>query len=414
MELENRKVETPNNLKDLILERIQEFDLGSSHGKEHLERVLGFALQLQDKYGGDVDIITAASLLHDLGRSNPELHGQDSRDLSVELALGVLEEVKFPPQKIPKVITCILEHDQPENTPSSRESEILKDADFLSGLGVEGIFRIALWTGESREGIESLIDRLSEKMRKRIASLTFPESRLYAQREYLLVRMVLDDYNRGKERSLPEIDENRFHIVIDGMSGAGKSTLIENLSRYFEELGKGVIKIKEPGETYSKVRSILGPESDPYSNILCFLLDRMRIKTDLRGNPEESIILSDRSFVSSAVYQQLKGIPPEEGISPEEISFLNRVALQPSIIIILVTSPEEALKRIMRRHEELGIPLGKNETLEGLRSAREKFLSMSDILPTLQFIDTTDKTEEEVFREALNVLRKNMLIDFNQ
>ena len=319
MELGNHKEEV-NNLEALIFAEISEFDLGSSHGKEHLDRVLDFALQLQGKYGGDKDVITAASLLHDLGRSNKDLHGEASRLLSAELALGVLEKIHFSSEKVQSVITCILEHDQPENAPSSIESQILKDADFLSGLGAEGILRAALHTGETGEDMDSLIRRLSEKMPERIRSLYFPESRSYAQEQYLIVIMLLE-YYRKRERKLPEIDVNHPYIAIDGISGAGKSTLVENLCHYLrEKLGKEVTKTKEPGQIYPKIKSLELEDMGPYTNIYPFVLDRMSMQDDLRAKLEKGVVISDRSFVSSAVYQSSEGVPPEE------IFFLNKAA----------------------------------------------------------------------------------------
>src|SRR5690606_16122227 len=133
-----------------IRRHLARMDLSASHGEEnHLDRVLTFALALQSRYGGDVDVICAAVLLHDLGRSDPSLHGRASADLSVQRARDVLNLIGFPEAKVATTLQAIAEHDQPVVRPTTLEGRILKDADFLAGMGAMGVARSALWTGES-------------------------------------------------------------------------------------------------------------------------------------------------------------------------------------------------------------------------------------------------------------------------
>ena len=175
-------------LESILLQKIQCQLTSPSHGREHLERTLGFAKKLQGIYGGDLDVIRAAVILHDLARSNTELTGRESALKSAELTRNVLidREVGFPEEKVGSVCQAIGEHDQPDISPQSLEGKILKDADFLAGFGAWGILRAALWTGEKGQGMEKLIERLKVKMPARIDGLEFPESRRLAVRERML------------------------------------------------------------------------------------------------------------------------------------------------------------------------------------------------------------------------------------
>lgn len=169
------------NLTLSLLEAAQEFQGPSkSHDAHHTRAVLRYADWLTGLHGGDPEIIKAAAILHDLGRSNPLLHGARSRELSARLAELVMNQVSFPFKKIPQVVSCILEHDQPELHPSTLEGQILKDADFLAGMGAIGLIRIAIWTAEGEDPNsfpEKLWERLTERLPLRAAKLEFPESR---------------------------------------------------------------------------------------------------------------------------------------------------------------------------------------------------------------------------------------------
>lgn len=165
------------------------------HGKEHLAVVGHYADWLHSIYGGDPEIIQAAVLLHDLGRTTvPNLHDQDRRQLSMTLAKAHLQTIAYDPEKIPAVLACIRDHDQPKYSPPSLEGKILKDADFLAGFGAWGILRIILWTYESDDPhifYQKLRERLTVKLPARAAGLEFPESRALASQLNVIVSMFI-------------------------------------------------------------------------------------------------------------------------------------------------------------------------------------------------------------------------------
>lgn len=173
-----------------------------SHGTDHVDAVLKYAAWLNGIYGGDWEIIAAAAMTHDLGRDNRSLHGEASRLESMRMTRLLLDECRFPPEKIEPVLKCILDHDRPEVSPALVEGRILKDADFLAGVGAVGIVRIILWTAESDQEtfVSSLLFRLTEKMPRRIESMEFPESRELARERYALVRLFVEQFGKETER----------------------------------------------------------------------------------------------------------------------------------------------------------------------------------------------------------------------
>src|SRR5439155_11646144 len=123
----DRRTQVTSNvaLADAIWMNIKGEYQSPSHDRWHLDRVLHFASELSALYGADDETLTAAVMLHDLGRSNPELRGRASAEESARLAPAVLEAVGFPLEKREAVILAIREHDQPKLTPTNLEGRIL-------------------------------------------------------------------------------------------------------------------------------------------------------------------------------------------------------------------------------------------------------------------------------------------------
>ena len=85
---------------------------------EHTMRVYRWAIKLQSKLGGDLDIIVLAALLHDVGWDDERPHG------------GV------DPQKIAKIGEIIMIHEEKDTDADlSLECRIVMDADLLDEVG---------------------------------------------------------------------------------------------------------------------------------------------------------------------------------------------------------------------------------------------------------------------------------------
>ena len=132
--------ETVHNLFDYVKER---FSAGSSgHDHFHAIRVYKMAMHLQEKEGGDINVITYASLLHDV--DDPKLFS--SSDHAAEKYLdkeGVDEETK---SWILSIIREVSYKGTDSVSPKSIEGQIVQDADRLDAIGAIGIARtFAFW-----------------------------------------------------------------------------------------------------------------------------------------------------------------------------------------------------------------------------------------------------------------------------
>ncbi|OQX12250.1 MAG: phosphohydrolase [Desulfobulbaceae bacterium A2] len=121
-----------------------------SHDLDHVERVHRNALYLGERLGARLDILSAAALLHDIGR--PEESASKGvichATRGAELAEPILRELGFVPEDIEPVLHCIRSHRYRGATkPATLEARILFDADKLDSIGAIGIGRAFLFAG---------------------------------------------------------------------------------------------------------------------------------------------------------------------------------------------------------------------------------------------------------------------------
>jgi thymidylate kinase len=92
------------------------------------------------------------------------------------------------------------------------------------------------------------------------------------------------------------------HIVIgfEGLDGAGKSTQIKLIK---EMLEKQDIKVKTYQEPGPFIKQIINREHyEPVELLLLYTAERMKIKREI-DKTQETVILCDRTFLSSYAYQ---------------------------------------------------------------------------------------------------------------
>jgi len=157
------------------------FEEGTSHEFSHTERVLNNALMLSKGENVDLDIIKAASLLHDIARINEDSgeiksHSEEGAKRSEQ----ILKELNFPEEKINQVMDCIFTHSYNNGLKAkSREGEILQDADRLDVLGAMGIGRTFFRACEKKQPMnfskltnnssnESIVERFDRTVLARV------------------------------------------------------------------------------------------------------------------------------------------------------------------------------------------------------------------------------------------------------
>jgi len=145
-------------IKKIAEEDLKECDAG--HDINHVLRVYDLCLKLtQGLKGVDLEILQLAALLHDIGgpkelrdKTGKVCHARES----AKMAQKILKNLKYPQEKIDKVIHCILAHRHRTGVkPETKEAKILFDADRLDALGALGVARAYVWIGKNNAKIYS-------------------------------------------------------------------------------------------------------------------------------------------------------------------------------------------------------------------------------------------------------------------
>lgn len=120
-----------------------------AHDFDHVKRVMRLVERIGRAENGDLEILRAAALLHDIGRIEEEKTGECHAEKGALLARKILMDCGFPESKIEAVLHCIESHRFRGNLkPRSLEAKILYDADKLDAIGAIGIARAYSFGGE--------------------------------------------------------------------------------------------------------------------------------------------------------------------------------------------------------------------------------------------------------------------------
>jgi uncharacterized protein len=142
--------------------------MGGCHGPDHTERVHKTALHIGRLTGARLDVLSAAALLHDIGRMY-ETREQGKichAEKGAELARKILVQLDFTPARIDEIAHCIEAHRyRGDKIPKTLEAKILYDADKLDSIGAVGIGRAFLFAGQTGAKLhnESDVDILACK-----------------------------------------------------------------------------------------------------------------------------------------------------------------------------------------------------------------------------------------------------------
>lgn len=100
---------------------------------EHTLRVYRWAIKLQAKLGGDLDVIVLAALLHDIGWDDG---GRPHGEVGAELAVEYLDSIGVDADTITRVGEIIMMHENKDTDKElSLECKIVMDADLLDEVG---------------------------------------------------------------------------------------------------------------------------------------------------------------------------------------------------------------------------------------------------------------------------------------
>lgn len=130
-------------LAEALLPHALEPSEDGAHDHSHLLRVWNNVRQIQQAEGGNLEVLLAATLLHDCVaiEKNSPLRAQASR-LAADKARQILHEQGWQAHVIDAVSHAIQTHSFSAGlTPKTLEAKILQDADRLDSLGALGIAR---------------------------------------------------------------------------------------------------------------------------------------------------------------------------------------------------------------------------------------------------------------------------------
>jgi len=123
----------------------------ASHDWDHTLRVLRLCEYIGPVEAADMEVLRAAALLHDIGRSHQDaskgaichaIHG-------AVLAEPIVAEMDLSDERKANILHCIRTHRfRGGHIPETREAKVLYDADKLDAIGAIGIARAYLFAGE--------------------------------------------------------------------------------------------------------------------------------------------------------------------------------------------------------------------------------------------------------------------------
>lgn len=159
-----------------------------------------------------------------------------------------------------------------------------------------------------------------------------------------------------------------MYICLEGIDGSGKSTQILLLEEWLKEYGCSVKRIFEPTDSPvgKLIRKMLKDPEATGENFqktlaLLFAADRMILMDEIKAAEESGkVVISDRSFFSSIVYQN----------DPEWLYEINKHVKRPDAVILLDVDVETALTRCDGKDSF--------ENKSFLENIREKYLHLAE------------------------------------
>lgn len=158
-----------------------------------------------------------------------------------------------------------------------------------------------------------------------------------------------------------------MYICFEGIDGSGKTTHSVLTAEWLRENGYRVFTVREPTDSRigGLIREMLSspdartPDGQRILALL-FAADRLTLRSKIEGEWSGSVVVSDRCYYSSMVYQE-----PAEWVSE-----INRFAPQPDIVILLDLDVELAMERCGGTDEF--------EDPSFLSRVRERYLELAD------------------------------------
>ncbi len=129
----------------------------SAHDFEHVLRVWRMALRIAREEGADLEIVSAAALLHDIGRAEEQATGRCHAEIGAERARQILAGQAAA--RVEAVAEAIAQHRfRGAAGPHGLEARVLYDADKLDAIGAIGVARAYAVAGATGQRLWAAVD----------------------------------------------------------------------------------------------------------------------------------------------------------------------------------------------------------------------------------------------------------------
>jgi len=200
-------------------------------------------------------------------------------------------------------------------------------------------------------------------------------------------------------------------IVLEGVDGSGKSTLSSALNQQLQQ-NYATIHLKEPTDTTiyaKKIKKILSGntmnEEIRVELLELFYQDRLwNIEHNIKPALDNGkIVLCDRFYYSTAAYQ---GINPEDAMRIAHSYCSNEKIIQPDIILFLNISPENSLKRVHARKEEIAV----FEKIDFLTRVSRNYLYLfsDDLFKETVFTINAGLEQQDIFNQCYQLILEKL------
>lgn len=157
----------------------------------HFIQVVEYSQKLQKELGGDLEIISLAAWLHDIGSI---IYGRENHHITgAQLARKKLEELNYQEEKIKLIEQCILNHrGSQQKECKTIEEQIIAEADVLSSFdNIPGLFKAAFIYEKLSQG-EAKIS-VKKKLKNKFKQLHFEKSKKLIEPKFRAAMLILED-----------------------------------------------------------------------------------------------------------------------------------------------------------------------------------------------------------------------------
>jgi putative nucleotidyltransferase with HDIG domain len=187
---------------------LKRYLLGADYRWQHTLRVAQFGKVIAENEGVDLELVSAACLLHDVAwfDTNADSSREHGR-LGAEISRQFLEKMGYSSEQIENICYSVASHVDEDN-PTTLEAKILSDADNVDRFGP---YRILQWCFSDIEDYEKLTTKLSDRIhrletyREENPLFTSTGQQLFAEQLNLQIRFFCEFVGEKSLTFMPQL-----------------------------------------------------------------------------------------------------------------------------------------------------------------------------------------------------------------